>query len=74
MTKVFRLENVSGANGAGGLADLQSWATSNGYQWAPYNNDENGSLSGVVTDELVDPNVIDYFCTIFDDIDYWSRP
>lgn len=69
--RIFRLENVSGANGAGGLSDFSDFAT--GFEFPAYNNDENGSLSGVVTDELADPNLIDYFCTIYDDLSAWTH-
>jgi len=75
--RVFRSENVDNYDGSDGFDDLKYWAVQNGYQWDDYTldpseGDEGGTLHDVVTDALADPNLVDYFCTIYDDLEYWN--
>lgn len=76
--RVFRSENVDEYDGSDGFDDLAAWARDNGYQWDDYDldpgeGDEGGALRSVVTDELADPNMVEYFCTIVDDLEYWAH-
>lgn len=57
-----------------GFDDLRSHAAANGLSWADYSNDEGGDLSAVATDGLEDPTVLQYFCEIFDSLEYWTQP
>ena len=75
--RIFRSENVDNYDGSDGFDDLKQWALANGYQWDNYyldpsEGDEGGTLHNVVTDELADPNLVDYFCSIYDDLEYWG--
>ncbi|MBW2523764.1 MAG: hypothetical protein JRI23_06295 [Deltaproteobacteria bacterium] len=76
--RIFRSENVSQYDGSDGFDDLATWAQANGYQWDGYSldpgeGDEGGALRSVVTDELADPNMVDYFCSIAADLEYWAH-
>ena len=75
--RVFRSENVTQYDGGDGFDDLATWAREHGYDWDDYyldpsEGDEGGALRNVVTDQLADEDTIAYFCSIYDDLDYWT--
>jgi hypothetical protein len=74
--RFFRAENVTRPDGTDGFADLEAWAAQNSFRWAPYSNDENGNLSGVRNDALLEDEteLREHFCTLFPDLQYWQQP
>ncbi len=75
--RVFRSENVDNYDGSDGFDDLKEWALQNGYQWDdfyldPSEGDEGGTLHDVVTDALADPGMMEHFCAIYEDLEYWA--
>lgn len=72
--RIFRAENVTSADGTDGFADLAAFASANGYQWAPYSNDENGDLAGVTNDALANADLVEEFCALYDGLEYWAQP